>query len=114
MVLVWKPFSQDAVAPKWIKGEFKQKPIAGKVRVTSFFSGQCPSENGVHQRAKKVSGEFADKVVFEEIDMSSAENRRRYGLKGGLYINGENIFAGPPLSYEKIRAKIKEKLKDIN
>lgn len=109
MVLVWKPFSEDAVPPKWIKGEFKQEAVPGKVKVTSFFSGQCPSGNGAYHRAKKAASEFGEKVVFEEIDMSIAENRRKYGLKGGLYIDGENIFTGPPPSYEEIKGKIEEK-----
>jgi len=112
-VLVWKAFNDNAVPPKWSKGKFKQESIPGKVKVTSFFSGQCPSENELYSRAKKAACEFADKVVFEEIDMSKAENRKKYGLKWRLYINGENIFTGPPPSYEKIRAKIEEKLSEV-
>ena len=114
LVLVWKPFSQDAIAPRWIKGEFSQEITPGKVMVTSFFSGQCPSETGGHFRAREASSEFDDRVLFEEIDMSLADNRKRYGLKGGIYVNGENIFTGPPPTYEQIRAKIEEKLAAID
>jgi GNAT superfamily N-acetyltransferase len=110
MVLVWKPFSQNAVAPRWIKGEYTQELIHGKVKVTAFYSGQCPSENIVYHSARVAAGEFGEKVVFEEIDMSSSENRKKYGLKGGLYINGENLFAGPPPTYEDIKKKIEDGL----
>lgn len=111
LVLVWKSFSEDATPPKWIKGAFEQIPEEGKVKVTSFYSGQCPSENIVYSRAKSIAGVFGDKVVFEEIDMSKPENKRKYGLKGGLYIDGENIFEGPPPTDEQIRERIKAALK---
>jgi hypothetical protein len=110
LVLVWKAFSQDAKPPRWIKGSFTQEPARGKVKVTSFYSGQCPSENITYSRARKIAEDFGDKVIFEEIAMSKPENRKKYGLKGGLYINGENIFQGPPPSDEQIKQKIEEKL----
>ncbi len=111
-VLLWKAFADNAVPPKWLRGEFKQEPVSGKVKVTSFFSGQCCSENALHDRAKKAASEFTDNVVFEEVDMSKVENRRKYGFKWRLIINGENLFTGIPPSYEKIRATIEEKLSD--
>jgi hypothetical protein len=52
-------------------------------------------------------------LAHETIDMSVAENRWRHGLKGGLYIKGENLFAGPPPSEEQIRSKIKQELRLI-
>lgn len=109
-VLLWKSFTDNAVPPKWIRGEFKQEIVPGKVNVTSFFSGQCCSENAVYNWAKKAAGEFGDKVIFEEINMSKAENRRKYGFGWRLYINGENLFTGHPPSHEQIKARIKEKL----
>jgi hypothetical protein len=53
-------------------------------------------------------------VVFEEIDMSKIENRKKHGYDWRLYIDGENLFTGIPPSYEKIRLKIEEKLRYKN
>lgn len=113
-VLLWKTFTEDAVPPKWRRDYFRQENLPGKVKVTSFFSGQCCSENTVYHNAKKAAGEFGDKVVFEEIDMSEAENRKKYGYDWRLYIDGENLFTGIPPSYEKINLKIEEKLRNKN
>jgi hypothetical protein len=110
-VLLWKRFSDRAIPPKWRKGQFQQELVPGKVKVTSFFSGQCCSENSVYWAAKKAAGEYGDKVIFEVIDMSQAENREKYGFGWRLYVNGENLFTGYPPSYEHIKAKIEEKLK---
>ena len=109
-VLLWKAFTDNDVPPKWRTGEFKQESVPGKVKVTSFFSGQCCSENSVYFSAKKAASEFGDNVIFEEIDMCKAENRIKYGFDWRLYINGENLFTGHPPSYEQIRAKIEENL----
>jgi N-acetylglutamate synthase-like GNAT family acetyltransferase len=109
-VLLWKPFHKDAVPPVWRKGEFTQVQVAGKVKVTAFFSGQCCSENSVYYSAKKAAREFGDKVIFEEIDMSKEENRKKYGFGWRLYINNENLFTAYPPSYQQIKVKIKEHL----
>jgi GNAT superfamily N-acetyltransferase len=112
-VLLWKSFSNDAKPPKWIKKEFKPSLNPGKVTVTSFFSGQCPSGNIVHERAKKAAASFGDAVVFQEIRTSDKETMRMYGVLGALFVEDENIFAGGPPSYEDILKAIKRKLSDI-
>jgi GNAT superfamily N-acetyltransferase len=112
-ILVWKPFTEDAKPPRWIKGEYTQEQIPGKVKVTAFYSGQCPAENCTYARARLVAREFGNTVVFEVINMSDDENRRKYALKGGLYINGENISKGPPPSCEEIRDKISKALNKL-
>jgi hypothetical protein len=113
--LVWKAFTEDALSPEWIEIEFKQEQAAGKVKVTSFFSGECSAQNGAHYRAKKAASDAGDMVIFEEIDLSDSENRKEYGFGGGIYVNGENIFdiSVPPPSYDMIKKKIEEKLMEL-
>jgi GNAT superfamily N-acetyltransferase len=112
-VLLWKAFTEDAVPPKWMKGKFQQELIPRKVKVTSFFSGQCCSENSVYFAAKKAASEFDDRVIFESMDMSQKENRKKYGMDWRLYINGENLFNRHVPSYKEIKSKINEKLKEV-
>jgi len=111
--LVWKPFTPDAVPPKWHRGKFEQELVPGKVKITAFFHGQCPAQNAVYMNAKRVAEEFGDKVVFEEISMNRAENRRKYGLDTGLYVDGKNISEGPPVGYEQIKAAVGERVKEL-
>ncbi|MBI4723061.1 MAG: GNAT family N-acetyltransferase [Candidatus Stahlbacteria bacterium] len=67
-ILLWKPFAEDAVPPKWIRQ--KKTPIkeSGKVVVTVLKNGWCPAQNMVFERAKRASLEFLDKVIFREVD----------------------------------------------
>ena len=60
--LLWKPFSPDAVAPKWIRTRRKPESVPGKVVVTSFVNGWCPGQNLVNERAKRASSEFGTLV----------------------------------------------------
>jgi len=53
-VLLWKPFADDAIPPKWIKEKKKPKTTSGKVTVTAFLNGWCPAQNIVFERAKRV------------------------------------------------------------
>ena len=51
--LLWKPFSNEAVPPAWIKQKKKPQPVEGKVTVTSFINGWCPAQNLIYERAKR-------------------------------------------------------------
>lgn len=115
MVLLWKPFTGDAEPPVW---EIKDKDpglelVPGKVIVTSFINGWCPTMNVVHERAKKASAEFGDKVVFKEINTFGKDTMIRYGVVDDLFINNTKVKVGPPPSYKKIRRKIARKVRKL-
>ncbi len=65
--LLWKPFADDAVPPKWIRPKKSPETVPGKVAVTAFLNGWCPAQNLVFERAKRAAAEFGDKVVFRKI-----------------------------------------------
>jgi GNAT superfamily N-acetyltransferase len=115
MVLLWKPFTEDARPPVW---EIKDKDqgfelVPGKVTVTSFINGWCPAMNVIHDRAKKASAEFGDKVIFTEIDTFSKDTMIKYGAVDELFINNTKVKVGPPPSYKKIRRKIARKVRRL-
>ncbi len=112
-VLLWKPFSIDAIQPAWIPQ--KQKPVTyeGKVTVTAFINGWCPAQNLVFERAKRAAGEFGSEVVFRGIHTSEREVFLKWGISDGLFINGKLIRSGPPPSYEKIRKLIEKQVKKL-
>jgi predicted N-acetyltransferase YhbS len=108
--LLWKPFSDDAVPPQWIKSKKKPERVPGKVVVTALANGWCSGINGMIERAKQVSSEFGDKVIYREVDTSSRTAVREWGLSDGLFVNESNIYKGPPLSYAKIKKVIGKKV----
>ena len=112
-VLLWKPFTDAAIPPKWIKEKKKPERISGKVTVTSFTNGWCPAQNIVYERAKRAAAEFGDKVVFQEIDTFDHRTMLEWGHSDALFIDGKEVRTGPPPSYEKLRELIARRIKRL-
>ncbi len=112
-VLLWKPFTEDAVRPRWIKEKKKPERSGGKVTVTSFVNGWCPAQNIVFERAKRAASEFGTEVEFQGIQTFNRERFLEWGIADGLYIDGKQVRTGPPPSYVKIRTKIKKRVKRL-
>jgi len=112
-VLLWKPFTEDVIPPKWIKQKKKPQITHGKVTVTAFLNGWCPAQNIVFERAKRAALEFGDKVVFQEIDTFDREVFLKWGITDTLFIDKKQVRTGPPPSYEKIKNLIAKRVKKL-
>jgi GNAT superfamily N-acetyltransferase len=110
-VLLWKPFTEDASPPQWIKQKKKPEKIPGKVVVTCFINGWCPAQGMVLERAKRAASQFGDNVLFQEINTFDREVLLEWGLADGLYIDDKKVNTGPPPSYEKIKKKIAKRVR---
>jgi hypothetical protein len=113
MVLLWKPFTEDAVPPKWNRIEKKPSLVPGKVTVTAFTNGWCPAQNITFERAKRAADDLGEKVVFQEVDTLDPSLCKECGKDEALYINHKRLWTGPPLSYKKIRGKIEKRLRKV-
>lgn len=112
-VLLWKPFTEDTVPPKWNRKKKKPEKVPGQVTVTAFTSGWCPAQNITYERAKRVAAELGEKVVFEEIDTFDPSVCQECGRDEALFIDGKQVWTGPPLSYQKIKRKVEKRLKKV-
>jgi len=112
-VLLWKKYTEDAIPPRWIRAKKKPDPVPGKVVVTALANGWCSGINGMIERAKQISTEFGDKVIFQEIDMGSRAAVREWGLSDGLFVDNKNIYKGPPLTYAKIKKIVQKRVKKL-
>jgi len=113
MVLLWKPFVEDAVAPEWIREKQRPEKIPGQVTITAFKNGWCPAQNMVFERAKRAAAELCDRVVFHEIDTFDRNIFLEWGIADALFIDEKQVRTGPPPSYEKIKKKIVRRLKKL-
>jgi hypothetical protein len=104
--LLWKAFSSDAVAPKWVHPKCRPEGAGGRVVVTSFINGWCPAQSIVHERARRASAEFGEKVEFREVKTFSRQTFEKWGISDALFIDKRQVRTGPPPSYEKIRRQI--------
>jgi len=112
-VLLWKPFTEEAEPPRWIRQRKSPEPVSGQVTVAAFKAGWCQAQNVSFERARRAAEAFDDRVVFEEIDTNNRETFLEWGISDGLYIDGKQIRTGPPPTDEKLHALIAKRLKKL-
>lgn len=112
-VLLWKPFTEDAAPPRWIRRRKVPNVIPGKVSVTAFTNGWCPAQNMVAERARRAAAEFKENVVFTQLDTSDRSVLLEYGISDALFIDNKSIRTGPPPSYDKIRKHILKRVRRL-
>jgi GNAT superfamily N-acetyltransferase len=109
--LVWKPFLPEAKPPRWIRRTAKPLELEpGRVNVTCFVNGWCTSGNVTAERARRVAGEFGEKVAFREIDTSEHATVAEWGLSDALFVDGKQVMTGPPISPERVRKLIRKRV----
>jgi len=112
-VLLWKPFTDEATPPRWIKQRKKPETIPGKVTVTAFLNGRCPAQNMVLERAKRAASELGDAVVFRQVDTFDREVFSEWGIADALFIDDNQVRTGSPPPYEKIKKLIARRVKKL-
>ena len=111
--LMWKPFQEGAVAPRWVRRKKTPEPIPGKVAVTAFINGWCPAQNLVYERARRAAAALGDRVVFQEHHTADGSEFEEWGVVDGLFVDGRQVRSGPPPSYEKIEALMEKRVRKL-
>ena len=113
MRLLWKPFTEDAIAPKFIKPKKKPGKIPGKVNVSVFTNGWCPGQNLAYERTVRAMSDFKDKIHFNEYWTTDRDVLNEWGISDALFIDSRQIRTGPPPTYKKIRKIIEKKISKL-
>lgn len=111
MRLMWKPFKEGATPPRFIRRIKKPGKGTDRVNVTVFQSGWCQSQNISIERTIRAAREFGAKVNLEVIDTNNRNVLAEWGISDGIYLDGKEVWTGPPLPYEKIWKKIERRAK---
>jgi hypothetical protein len=73
------------------------------VNVTCFVNGWCTAGLVTAERARRVAGEFGERVAFREIDTAEHKTVAELRLAEALYVDGKQVMTGPPISPERFR-----------
>lgn len=111
MRLLWKPFDERALPPKFIQPLRKPEKGKEKINLTIFKNGWCTAMNLACERAKRASLDFQDQINLQEYDTLDRQVVEEWGISDGLFIDGKEVRTGPPPSYEKIRGKIARRVR---
>ena len=112
-VLLWKPFTDEAIPPKLVKRKKAPATQPNKVTVTGFIHGWCPAQNLAYERAKRAAAEFGDAVEFQSYNTFDKEIMLEWGIVDGLFIDGKQVSTGPPPSYVKMRKLIEKRVRKL-
>jgi len=113
MRLMWKPFNENAIPPKFMKPKKLPEKGKEKVNVTIFRNGWCPNFNIAYERAIKASEEFSGKINLQEFNTTEKTIVEEWGIPDGLFIDGKAVNTGPAPGYKKLVKKISKRVKKI-
>ncbi len=103
VTLVWKPFADDAVAPRWLPRTGRSpETVLGKVVVTGCLNGWCPGQNLAFERARRAAALFGSRVEFRAVDTFERDAIEQWGQMDSLFVDGKAVRTGPPPSQEKL------------
>lgn len=110
-VLMYKPFTDDAKPPRWVRPKKPIPTAEGKVTVAAFKNGWCTVQNINYERAKRAVRSLGDRVAFLEYDTSEPKVLAEWGISDGIFLDGKPLVWGPPMSYDAIVKAIEKRLK---
>lgn len=111
--LLWKPFTVDALPPRWIKRKKIPEAVPGAVQVSAFVSGWCPAQNMAFERAKRAAAELGDRVKVVQYDSMDRAVVDEWGMMDALFIDRKEVRTGPPPPYDTIKRAVEKRLKKL-
>lgn len=108
-VLVWKPFRDTAVPPRFHRQARRPTGDPRKVSVTAFVNGWCMGACSRCVTAREAVAGLGDIVDYREIDTSDPAALRAWGVSDGVFVEGEpHRPYEPPCTCEVLRNDILE------
>ncbi len=112
LTLVWKPFTADAVAPRWLpRGTSHPEAGRGKVVVTACVNGWCPAQNLAFERARRAAARFEDGVELRVVDTGDRATMLAWGECDAIFVDGRRVGGGPPPGEARFAAAILRRLR---
>ena len=109
VVLVWKPFAEDAKPPALIRPNRIPAEQAGKTAVTVFVNGWCGGGCGQCISARDAVAGLDEFVAYEEVDTSDRATMLSWGIVDEVFLDDTPFRPyAPPWTGEELRAEILE------
>jgi GNAT superfamily N-acetyltransferase len=94
-VLMFKPFDDDATAPRFVRRQYRPpRLVPAKVIVEAFWSPQCLTTALDIVNVREVCEELGEDVILREYNASMPGMRERFGIPRTIFINGVEVGWG--------------------
>jgi len=111
-ILLWKPFTADARAPRFLCPSYGYVPVEEKVVVDLFWNDLCQTSSIEAERVRGVCGEFGDDVQLNEYCTEDRDVLLCHQTPRAIFVNGAEIGWGYEAPKDGIRAAIEQALGD--
>ncbi len=112
-VLLWKPFSEEATRPRFLKPAYTFDPVEGEVIVDLFWNGFCQTSGIEAARVREVCAEFGERVTLNEFCGEDHDVLLSCGIPRAIYVNGQEIGWGYEAPKDGIRKAIEGALAEL-
>ena len=108
-VLVWRAFSEAAVAPEFLRQVRRPVGDPEKVSLVVFVNGWCMGSCEQSVLAREALRGLEDSVYYREYDGSDPGVQSSWGISDGVYLQGEPYRPNePPWTSEVLRRDVFE------
>jgi GNAT superfamily N-acetyltransferase len=107
--LMFREF-EPVSAPRLMERRFSGSRNGEEAALDIVWNSRCPGHWRNAQLARAVANEFGYSVAIKEHNTDARRKLLELGLGFGLFLNGEQIFGGGPISASELRAKVKDVL----
>lgn len=108
-VLVWKPFLDSAEPPRFLRQARRPADESDRVSLTVFLNGWCTGACEQCVTAREAVEGLDHIVDYREVDTSSQEALRLWGISDGIYVEGEPYRPHePPCTSDVLRRDLIE------
>jgi N-acetylglutamate synthase-like GNAT family acetyltransferase len=111
--LMFKPFVDDAAAPRWRTPWMPPDGPSDLVVITSCVNGWCPVMNIAHERMRRVLERAPERVQHRVIDTAEPAMRETWGVTDAIYLDGKPLRLGPPPSEERLAKLVAKRVRKV-
>jgi GNAT superfamily N-acetyltransferase len=109
VVLVWKPFRDDAEPPRLRKTAKRPGTRPDRVSLAVFHNGSCTGSCGELVKAREAIEGLEDLIDYTEVDTADRGALAEWGISMGVFVEGKpHRPSEPPCSSEVLRQDLLE------
>lgn len=110
--LLFRAVRPGAKPPSYLKGAFQPPRGAKRLRLDLLNCERCWVGISNSDIVRRLARSYGDRVEVHEHDQNTRPAVLEKGLAVGIFLDGENVFLGPPITEEQAKTELERRLKE--
>ena len=108
--LLFKAVRPGARPPSYLKESFRPPMGAKGLRIDLLNCDRCWVGISNNDIVRRLAKSYGDRVEVHEHDQNTRPAVLEKGQAVGIFLDGENVFFGPPITEEQAKAELEQRL----